>query len=161
MVAVSNLPSSGPQLQPWQWSEPPSAEQLSACLHTLQREQMAAAAQASLSCLSVVRIRQRVAVARRYFTALTPQPPADAAETSARAATTAVSSHGGGGRDRRLYKVGVEWIRTAMKEICSPRNGVMDGIYFYCCMSVGNLTFLGDVISISSYASLYYVDGMP
>ncbi|XP_043204412.1 E3 ubiquitin-protein ligase HERC2-like [Amphibalanus amphitrite] len=92
--------SSRAQLQPWQWSDSPSAEQLAACLRTLQREQMAAAAQASLSCLSALRIRQRVAVARRYFTALTPQPPADASDTGARTAAAAVVAGGRGAAGR-------------------------------------------------------------
>ena len=54
----------------WNWGEQPDGEQLAACLACVVREQGSLAAAAAGSTLSAVRLRQRLTVAQRYFTAL-------------------------------------------------------------------------------------------
>lgn len=66
------IPSTNPQvlLDSWTWGSPPTKEQLSACLSSLNAEQHRLCSHASNSSLSATRLQQRLVIFKRYFIAL-------------------------------------------------------------------------------------------
>ncbi|EEC01765.1 conserved hypothetical protein, partial [Ixodes scapularis] len=54
----------------WAWGPQPSLDQLKACLKTLVSEQYQLGSEAAASTLSSVRLKQQLAVAKRYYVAL-------------------------------------------------------------------------------------------
>ncbi|KAK7864133.1 hypothetical protein R5R35_007650 [Gryllus longicercus] len=63
-------PMSQPQLDSWIWGPQPSGEQLIHCIQALAHEQRLLCHEAAATTLSAHRLRQRLTVAQRYFTAL-------------------------------------------------------------------------------------------
>lgn len=62
--------SSRSLIDAWAWGPQPSLDQLKACLKMLVREQYQLSSEAAASTLSSVRLKQQLAVAKRYYVAL-------------------------------------------------------------------------------------------
>lgn len=73
--------SSQSLLDSWVWAPQPSAEQLSSFVTSVNYEQRKLSAEAANTCLSSIRLQQRLMILKRYFIAINRAPHTSDSET--------------------------------------------------------------------------------